>query len=95
MVFNYSGIELSQDMENLFNRGLSFAITPLSLNLSQVLVDVSKFERKLRWREFFATQEDNHEYHPSIFRKEKTNLPRNHKHQKSLKCFVMQLNQKS
>jgi len=79
VVFNYSGIELSQDMENLLNRGLSFAITPLSLNLSQVLVDFSKFERKLRWREFFATQEDDHEYQPSIFRKEKTNLPRNHK----------------
>ena len=41
VVFNYSGIELSQD--NLLNRGLSFAITPLSLNLSQVLVDFSNF----------------------------------------------------
>ena len=87
VVFNYSGIELSQDMENLLNRGLSFAITPLSLNLSQVLVDFSKFERKLRWREFFATQEDDHEYQPSIFRKEKTNLPRNHKPPEELKMF--------
>ena len=68
VVFNYSGIELSQD--NLLNRGLSFAITPLSLNLSLVLVGFFYF-RRLRWREFFATQEDDHEYHPSIFRKEK------------------------
>ena len=58
----------SQDMVNLLNRGLSFAITPLSLNLSQVLVDFSKFNRRQRWREFFATQEDDHDYHPSIFR---------------------------
>ena len=59
MVFNYSGIELSQDKENLLNRVLSFAITPVSLHLSQVLVDFSKFERRLRWREFIATQEDD------------------------------------
>jgi len=50
-------------------------------------VDFSKFVRKLRWREFFATQEDDHEYHPSIFRKEITNLPRNHKPPKELKMF--------
>ena len=41
----------------------------------------------VRWREFFATQEDDHEYQPSIFRKEKTNLPRNHKPPEEPKMF--------
>ena len=43
----------SRHAENLLNRGLNFAITSLSLNLSQVLVDCS-FERRLLWREFFC-----------------------------------------
>ena len=70
-------------MEKLLNRGLNFCITPLKLNLTEILVDWRKFERKMRWREFFADMEISDEekekarelLKKEIFKKEKTNLP--------------------
>ena len=38
-IFNYSSITLSQDMEDLLNLGLKFAILPLKLDITQVFVD--------------------------------------------------------
>ena len=35
---------LSEDMINLLNRGLNFAILPIKLDLTQVLVDYKYFE---------------------------------------------------
>ena len=46
-------------MERVLNRGLNFCITPLKLNVTEVLVDFRKIERKLRWREFFADKNGN------------------------------------
>ena len=89
VVFNYSDLVLTDAMNNLLNRGLNFAITPLHLNLTQVLVDFAKFERRLLWKEFFA-DEDNEPtlYVPPIFKKEKYNLPRNHTVPSELKMFI-------
>ena len=87
VVFNYSSLDLTEPMTNLLNRGLNFSITPQFLNLSQVLVDFTKFERKIRWKEFFAGS-DQKEYIPPLFKKEKTNLPRNHKTPENLKMFI-------
>ena len=47
VIFNYSQLILTPAMESLLNRGLNFAITPLKLNLTQVLVDYQKFERRM------------------------------------------------
>ena len=44
VVFNYSSITLTPSMEKVLNRGLNFAIMPLKLNLTQVLVDYKRFE---------------------------------------------------
>ena len=46
-VFNYSSIELTEAMVALLNRGLIFAILPLKLDLTQVLVDFKRFERSI------------------------------------------------
>ena len=49
VVFNYSTVTLTEAMGNLLNRGLNFGITPLKLNLTQVLVDFKRFERTMLW----------------------------------------------
>ena len=74
-------------MMNLLNRGLNFAVKPSSINLSNILTDFKKFERKIKWQEFFSGQE-NPDYTPPIFKQEKTNLPRNHPTPRPLKLFL-------
>lgn len=88
VIFNYSSIVLTEAMENLLNRGLNFVITPLSLDMSQVLVDFAKFERSLLWKEFFAGSEEQQTYIPPLFKTEKTNRPTKHKTPEELKTFI-------
>ena len=52
VVFNSSNIILTEAMEKVLNRGLNFAILPLKLDLTQVLVDYERFERTMIWQEF-------------------------------------------
>jgi hypothetical protein len=86
-VYNYSDLELTDPIQKVLNRGLNFCVTPTNLNITEVLVDFRKFERKLKWKEFFA--DDDHlqdeEWVPDIFPVEKTNLPA--KSSKNLKDF--------
>ena len=78
LIHNYSSLELTKPMISLLERGLNFAVTPKTYNLSEVLVDFSKFERKIKWREYWHDKGDtNDTYEPPIFRKEKTNMPKN------------------
>ena len=58
VVFNYSNVDLCEDMINLLNCGLNFAILPLNLDLTQVLVDFKRFERSMIWKEFWFGRED-------------------------------------
>ena len=74
-------------MENLLNHGLNFAITPLKLNMTQVLVDFKRFERTMLWQEFWAGK-PTAEYKPPIFKKQKTNLPTKHPTPQALKVFL-------
>ena len=87
VVFNYSSIELTPAMETLLNRGLNFAITPLKLNLSQVLCDFQKFERTIIWQEYWANQPQS-EYVAPIFKKQKTNYPSKHPTPQGIKMFL-------
>ena len=75
-------------MENLLNRGLNFAILPLKLDLTQVLVDFARFERSLRWKEFCFGKEIEEERKQPIFKVKKNNLPKNHSMQNGLKTFI-------
>ena len=77
-IYNFSTLTLTLDMIKVLNRGLNFCVAPLKLNLTEILVDFRKFERKLRWREFWADEEgniENSEWKPEIFPKNKTTFP--------------------
>jgi hypothetical protein len=87
VVFNYSKIELTPAMEKVLNRGLNFAILPLKLNMTQVLVDYNRFERTMLWQEFWANSPKT-DYKPPIFKKVKTNLPQKHPAPPGLKVFL-------
>ena len=87
VVFNYSKIDITNAMENVLNRGLNFAIMPLKLNLTQLLVEYQKFERTMLWTEFWANQ-PKQDFKPPIFKKVKTNLPRKHHTPAGLKAFL-------
>ena len=80
VVFNYSDLELTADMTTLLNRGLNFAIQPMKLNMTELLVNFQKFQRTIMWVEYWTNQEkdeDDDEYKEPIFKKKKTNLPSN------------------
>ena len=50
----------------------------MKLNLTEILVDFRKFERKLKWREFWADEEGivpDAEWKQEIFPKQKFELP--------------------
>jgi hypothetical protein len=49
-VYNHSSLNLTPAMETILNRGLNFCVTPLTLNLTNVLVDYRKFERSIKWK---------------------------------------------
>jgi hypothetical protein len=58
-VYNNSSLHLTPAMESILNRGLNFCVIPLTLNITNVLVDYRKFERSIKWKEFFANQNDD------------------------------------
>ena len=87
-VFNYSSVILTEPMKKLLNRGLNFAILPLKLDITQVLVDFRKFERSVIWKEFWHKKETENEPKEKIFKTEKTNMPRDHKTPEGLKTFL-------
>ena len=80
-VFNYSDVTLTSDMNELLNLGLKFAILPLKLDITQVIVDFKKYKRSLVWKEFFSSKEDE-EYIPPIFKTKKIITQRNIIHQR-------------
>ena len=63
-------------MIKILNRGINFCITPLKLNITEILVDYRKFERKMKWKEFWSEQDQtDNNFKPELFPKEKSNLP--------------------
>jgi len=87
VVFNYSSISLTEGMEKVLNRGLNFAIMPLKLNITQVLVNFKKFERTTILREFWFGK-DVEAYTPPIFKSNKSNLPAKHQTPNRVKVFL-------
>lgn len=87
VVFNYSSVILTKDMENLLNRGLNYSVLPDKLNLTQVLVDFKRFERSMLWTEFWSGK-PKEEYNPPLFKQQKTNLPRKHPTPQALKVML-------
>ena len=88
IIFNYSSIQLTEDMINILNRGLNFSILPLNLDLTQILTDFHQFERSMIWREFWYGREDEKNKTVPIFKIVKRNLPKNHKTPDGLSNFL-------
>ena len=63
-------------MDALLNRGLNFAHLPEKLDILQVMVDCKRFGRNMIWQEYWHNRESEVEYKPPIFKKVKTNLPK-------------------
>ena len=65
-------------MTNVLNRALNFAVLPLKLDITEVLVDFNKFKRAAIWTEYWYGREPEEEYVKLIFKTHKMNLPKNH-----------------
>ena len=88
VIFNYSGIKLSDGAEKLLNRGLNFSILPDQLNFTKVLVDVAELQRKMEWKEYFHDKEEQ-KYDPPLFKKKKYTFPPiTHPRPKELSTFI-------
>ena len=49
-------------MISLLNRALNFAILPLKLDRTQLLVDFNRFARAVIWQEFWEGRDQEEEY---------------------------------
>ena len=65
-------------MQSLLNRALNFAVLPMKLDITEMLVDFNRFARATKWQEFWYGREINEPYTKPIFKTHKTNLPKNH-----------------
>ena len=71
IVFNKSSFVLTQDMEEVLNRGLNFAVLSNRLDLTQVLTDFRYFERTMIWMEFWHGRDQEGQLYTRIFKKKK------------------------
>ena len=79
-MYNYSILELTEDMTKILNRGLNFCVTPDSVNITELRAELRTFDRKMRWHEHWFDEdaiEPKPVWIPPIFRKNKSNLPTN------------------
>ena len=63
-------------MEDHLNLGLKFAILPLKLDITQVLINFEAFERSILWTIFFTHKEETEDFIQPIFKTQKNNLPK-------------------
>ena len=78
IIFNYSYLVMTDSMFNLLNRAFNFAVLPLKLDLTEVLVDFNRFARAAIWQEYWHGRDKNDDYVKSIFNIRKNTLPKNH-----------------
>ena len=80
-------------MIQLLNRGFNFSPIPKNLDFTQVLADFRRFERRMIWKEFWFDDNDDEdnseERRISIFKKEKTNLPKKYNVPNGLKTYLV------
>ena len=72
-------------MRTLLNRGLSFVPVPGEVNKSGLIADISRYERSMKWRDYFFEEEphesdgeigNEEDTQPrDIFKQKKFNLP--------------------
>ena len=87
IIFNYSNTVLTEPMNKLLNRALNFAVLPLKLDITQVLVDFNRFSRTAIWTEYWHGRDPLEKYSSPQFPHRKTNLPKKHNTPNGLKTF--------
>ena len=85
LVINLSSFTLTEPMKKLLNRGLTFVPRHKGVNKSELVADFSRYERSLKWKEYFfqdELQESDDEIYTEgdqgpkdLFKKKKFNLP--------------------
>ena len=89
IIFNYSSIELTEPMKRLLGRGLNFSVLPKKLDTTQVMVDFERFKISMLWSEFMYGREEQEDLQREpIFKRLKTNLPKNNSIPEDLKVFL-------
>ena len=88
VVFNESKMNLTDNMVKVLNKVLKFAITPLRLDITQVLTEFKRFERTMVWQEFSYGRNSEEPYKPPLFKQKKSNFPRNHRSPKGLQDYL-------
>ena len=58
------------------------------MDLTQVLVDFKKFERSIIWHEFWHGRQKEENVKQPIFKKQKSNLPKNYTIPKELQTYL-------
>ena len=79
---------LTDAMQSLLSQALNFAILPLKLDITQVLVDFNRFARASLWQEFWYGNENSETHKKPIFKTHKSNLPQNHSTPTGLKTML-------
>ena len=70
------------------NRGLNFGVLSGKLDITQVFVDLKKFDRTMIWKEWWHGHTTEEEYDKPMFKTHKTNLPANYKVPNGLKTYL-------
>ena len=88
IIFNYSSITITPEMEKVLNRDLNFCVLPLKLDLTQILSDFKRFERTVVWKEYWYGTQPSDQQNRRIFKIKKHNFPTKHKTPSGLKTFI-------
>ena len=75
-------------MKSLLNKALNFAVLPIKLYITEVVVDFNRFARAAVWQEYLYGKEKDDNYQKSTFKTKKKNLPKNHWTPAGLKTFL-------
>ena len=75
-------------MQKLLNRALNFALLPIKLDITQLLVDFNRFARAMIWQEYWFKREKGEKYSKPIFKSHKSNLPKNYSTPSGLKTML-------
>ena len=59
LIHNFSDINLSNGMISLLNKGPGFVLLEHTLNVTQTMADLNKYERRIRWCEYFSNEVTN------------------------------------
>ena len=76
-------------MKKLLNRALNFAILPIKLDITEVLVDFNKYARAIIWHEYWHGKDNENEnkHTQPIFKNQKHNLPKKYTSPTAMKTF--------